>query len=168
MNNSVRSFNILQPGPFNNDYMSETPMIILRCTLYYILLAYNSFSIKKNVSTICEKDSVCLWTYTKKIFSLETNSVSDQNNMRRQMNEEQKMFSFGYVVLNVKALSFCFLYTIIKREQTLQGLAIKQNSKQEREKSVRKCKISRTHAYMLLTLIRSQQLHWSTINEAIQ
>lgn len=62
------------------------------------------------------KKIACLWIDTKKIFSLEANGVSDQNNVRRWVNQGQKMLSFGYVILHLKALSLCFLYAKIKRE----------------------------------------------------
>lgn len=58
---------------------------------------------------------MCLCMYTKKIFSLETNDVPDQITVKRQMNQGQKMFCSGYFVLSVKALSLCFLYTMINR-----------------------------------------------------
>lgn len=59
---------------------------------------------------------MCLWTYTKKVFVPETNDLSDQNNVKREVNQGQKMFFFGNFVLNVKALSPCPFYTMIKWE----------------------------------------------------
>lgn len=67
VNNREKSFNILYPGLFDNECMLEIPMIVLWYILCSLSVAYDIFSIKKNVSTICEKDSVCVCIYTKKI-----------------------------------------------------------------------------------------------------
>ena len=92
-------------------------MIVLWCILYHVLVAYNTFSIRRNGSTICEK--VCVFAYIPTRSLVQKHGVPDQNTVKRQLNQGREMFFSGYFVLNVKALSLCFLYTVIKRENRL-------------------------------------------------
>lgn len=63
--------------------------------------------------------------YIKNVFILETDGLSDQNNVKREMNQGQKIFFFGDFVLNVEALSFHF-YRTIKRENKHQDPRVPQ------------------------------------------